>query len=181
MLAEAVDELRGVSRPRTSEVTIDLPLRAMITNEYVYRTSRRVEIYRRLAEAVEEMEVTRLAEEVRDRYGPLPRETENLFGVARLRLACMALGVREVGHDGDHAVLRLGPEGAKRVADIEREASGEGYPWVEVRYRKTLQELVLSFPAGSWATAGRDNLESLSKMLDAILSVASSGRGNLKE
>jgi transcription-repair coupling factor (superfamily II helicase) len=171
MLAEAVDELRGVSRPRTSEVTIDLPLRAMITSEYVSHTSRRVEVYRRLAEAVNQEDVDGMAGEVRDRYGPLTLEAENLFSVARLRLACMALGVREVGHDGDSVALRLGPEGIKRVEEIEKEASGEGYPWGEIRYRKALQELLLGFPKGSWALSGRDNLEGLSKMMNAILAV----------
>jgi transcription-repair coupling factor (superfamily II helicase) len=169
MLAEAVDELRGISRQRTSEVTIDMPLRALVTDEYVSRTSRRVEIYRRLAEAGRVEEIAGLADEVRDRYGPLPREAENLFGVARLRLACMATGVREVGHDGDDVVLRLSPEGVKGAEGLMGEASSGGYPWREVRYRKTLQEVVLEFPRGSWAIEGQANLEGLSRLLDAIL------------
>lgn len=169
MLAEAVDELRGVSRPRTSEVTIDLPLRAFITDEYVTKTSRRVEVYRRLAESGSSGEIAALAEEMRDRYGPLPPEAENLFGVARLRLACMAAGVREVGHDKENVVLRLGPEGAVRIEALMAEAGREGYPWNEVRYRKTLQEVVLEFTRGSWADQGRENLVSLAGLLGAIL------------
>ena len=165
MLAEAVDELRGVSRPRTSEVTIDLPLRAFITPEYVSRTSRRVEIYRRMAEAGSDEEIDALAEEVRDRYGPLTAEAENLFGVARLRLACMAAGVREVGHDGDDVMLRLGADGASNAEALTAEAGSGGYPWREIRYRKTLQELVLAFEAGSWATRGREYMAALTWLL----------------
>jgi transcription-repair coupling factor (superfamily II helicase) len=165
MLAEAVDELRGVSRPRTSEVTIDLPLRAFITPEYVSRTSRRVEIYRRMAEAGSDEEIDALAEEVRDRYGPLTAEAENLFGVARLRLACMAAGVREVGHDGDDVMLRLGADGASKAEALTAEAGSGGYPWREIRYRKTLQELVLAFEAGSWATRGREYMVALTWLL----------------
>jgi transcription-repair coupling factor (superfamily II helicase) len=173
MLAEAVDELRGISRPRTSEVTIDLPVPALITDEYVSRASRRVEIYRRLADAGSEEEVAALAEEVRDRYGPLVSEAENLVEVALLRLSCMALGVREVGHEGDAVILRLGPQGASRAEEVIEEARDGAYHWKEVRYRKTLQELALAFPTGSWARRGRDNLKDLRRLIGAILSVAS--------
>jgi len=169
MLAEAVDALKGVSRPRMSEVTVDLPLAAFLPREYISRTSRRVEIYRRLAEAGDEEEVACLAEEVRDRYGPLPREVENLFGVARLRLLCIATGIREVAHEKDDVVLRLGRLGRERLGRLQEEAAGEGYPWVDLRYRKTLQELVLAFPRGSWALEGRRNLVQLLRFLGAIV------------
>ena len=169
MLAEAVDELRGVKRPRTSEVTIDLPIHAMIPEEYVQRTVRRLEIYRRLAEAGKPAAIDELAEEVRDRYGPLPPEADNLFGVACLRLASMELGVRELGHAGDEVVLHLNRQGVKRVDGIWQEAARESYPWIESRYRKTLQEIVLQFPEGSWAAGGKDNLAELRRFLDAIL------------
>ncbi len=166
MLAEAVDELRGVSRPRTSEVTIDLPLRAFITPEI--RSARRraasssTGACRRRASAEE---INGLEEEARDRYGPLPPEAENLFGVARLRLACRAAGVREVGRDGDDVALRLNAEGAARAEALEAAAAGEGRPWRGVRYRKTLQELVLYFEPGSWPQRGREYLEGITSIL----------------
>jgi len=170
MLAEAVDELRGVKRTRTSEVTIDLPIHALITDEYVQRTARRIEIYRRLAEAGKPGEIDELAEEMRDRYGPLPGEAENLFEVARLRHDSIAIGIREIGHDADEVVLRFNRKGVQWVDEIWREASREDRPWIESRYHKTLQEVALQFPAGSWAKRGRDNLGELRNFLDAILS-----------
>ncbi len=165
MLADAVDELRGTSRPRASQVTVDVPLRAFIIPEYVSKTSRRVEIYRRLGEAGSEEEVSALAGEVRDRYGPLPAEAENLFAAARLRLACMAAGVREVGHDGDDIILRLGPEGAAEAEALTAEAGGGGYPWNAVRYRKNLQELVVYCEPGTWTERGREYLEGIAGLL----------------
>ncbi|MEW6553649.1 MAG: transcription-repair coupling factor [Actinomycetota bacterium] len=168
MLAEAVDELRGVSRPRTSEVTIDLPLRAFITPEYVARTSRRIELYRRLSEAASAQEIDALEEEARDRYGPPPPEAENLFGVARLRPACRAAGVREVGRDGDDLALRLNAEGAARAEALAGAAAAEGRPWRGSRYRGTLQELVLYFEPGSWPERGRDYMEGITSMLYSV-------------
>ena len=89
--------------------------------------------------------------------------------MARLRLACMAAGVREVGHDKDNVMLRLGPDGTGRAGELMREAEGADQPWSRVRYRKTLQEVVLYFEQGSWMEGGRENLASLTGLLDAIL------------
>ncbi|MBC7248071.1 MAG: transcription-repair coupling factor [Actinobacteria bacterium] len=167
MLAEAVEELRGRRRPRASQVTIDLPLRAFVPEEYVARSSRRVEIYRRLAEAREEAEISSLYEEVRDRYGPPPPESDTLFAVARLRLACMAAGVREVGREGDMVVLRLGAGGARRVeellAGMERAAS----PWSLHVHRRGVQELVLRCEEAGWKEMGIHHVESLARTLIA--------------
>ncbi|OFW57735.1 MAG: transcription-repair coupling factor [Candidatus Solincola sediminis] len=168
MLAEAVDEMRGVKRTRTSQVTIDLPIHALITDEYVQKTARRIEIYRRLAEAGTAGEIDEIAEETRDRYGPLPGEAENLFEVARLRLDSIEIGIREIGHDGDEVVLRLNRKGVQGVDGIWQEASTEGCPWTETRYHKTLHEIALQFPAGSWFSRGRENLGQLRRFLEAI-------------
>ncbi|MDI6830674.1 MAG: transcription-repair coupling factor [Actinomycetota bacterium] len=188
MLADAVDELRGAVRARPSEVTIDLPLRAFVAAEYVSRTSRRVEIYRRLGEAGSRAEVDSLAGEVRDRYGPPPPEVENLFGVALLRLACMAAGVREVARERDNILLRLGPEAASRAGELVALAAGPGKAgrsgagrgeekeaavpgpraWKEARYRRNLQELVLYFERGSWPARGRSYLEEMTDLLEAF-------------
>ncbi|MDY6794580.1 MAG: transcription-repair coupling factor [Actinomycetota bacterium] len=169
MLAEAVDTLRGVSQSRTSEVTIDLPLRALIPEDYISRASRRVEIYRRLAEAGKREGVHDLSDEVRDRYGPLPAEAENLFAVALLRLACMKAGVREISHEKENVVIRLGFEGAKRYDEILQRALRGEYAWSGAFYRKTLQEIVLEECGDGRAVEGREYLRQLTVLLDAIV------------
>ncbi len=165
MLAEAVDELRGVRRPRGSKVTIDLPIPAYVPEEYVSRTSRRIEIYRRLGEAESEEEIASLEGEVRDRYGPPPPEVDNLFAAARLRLVCLEVGVREVGRSGEEVVIRLGSRGAARSRELVSEAQRKGHPWNRARLRGALQEIVLSFPPGSWASGGKENVEAIRRWL----------------
>jgi len=175
MLAEAVDELRGVRRPRGSKVAIDLPVRAYIPEEYISRASRRIEIYRRLGEAEGEEEVKALAAEVRDRYGPLPSEVENLFAVARLRLACLEAGVREVGHGREEVSLRLGAR-APVAPGVFLAAAGEaGYPWSKASFREGLREVVLSFPPGSRAGSETGHLEGIAAWLKEVVSRARGG------
>ena len=189
MLADAVEELKGTTRPRASEVTIDLPIRAFVAPEYVARASRRIELYRRLAEAGSGDEIDALAEETRDRYGPLPAEVENLFWVARLRLACMEAGVREVAREKGNVVLRLGPEAAMRAEELASMAGGASRgaarggvepgggltAWSNSQYRRNLQELVLYFERGSWPSRGRAYLEAMTGILRSFAGRPRSG------
>ncbi|WP_287153792.1 transcription-repair coupling factor [Candidatus Solincola tengchongensis] len=175
MLAEAVDELRGIRRPRGSKVTIDLPLRAFVPEEYIPRASRRLELYRRLGEAEGEGEVDSLAEEVRDRYGPLPVEVESLFASARLRLACLEAGVREVGHERDAITVRLSGRGPLAPGELLSAAEKGGYPWRRADFREGLREVVLSFPPGSRPGSEASHVESITRWLKEAVSVARKG------
>lgn len=176
MLAEAVDSLRGVRRPRSSEVTIDLPLAVFIPEEYIEKTPRRVEVYRRLAEAPDPEAVDVLKSEVRDRYGPLPPETEHLFEASKLRFTCRALGIREVGHAADTVVLKLNARGARKWKDYLEVAAGGGYPFRHALYHRAYQEIRLPYPRGSWRIAGRDNLMAL---ISFLKDVQSAGKGRM--
>ncbi|MGQ9757864.1 MAG: transcription-repair coupling factor [Actinomycetota bacterium] len=177
MLAEAVDELRGVRRPRGSKVAIDLPIRAHIPEDYIPRASGRIEIYRRLGEAQGRDEVEDLADEVRDRYGPLPVEVENLFAVARLRLACLEAGVREVSLERERVALRLGARGSVPPGVLLSTAEKEEYPWKEARFREGMREVVLVFPPGWCAGLGADYLVSITNWLREAVFAAGSRPG----
>src|SRR5690606_22350862 len=76
MLEEAVGELRGepVVHERDPELSVDLP--AFIPDEYVSDTAQRLALYKRLAGALDEDEVTEMLEEMVDCYGPLPEEVD---------------------------------------------------------------------------------------------------------
>jgi transcription-repair coupling factor (superfamily II helicase) len=181
MLADAVEALKGKKRPRLSEVNLDLPMRAFLPDVYVSRSSRRLEIYRRLVEATKEEEVESLREEVRDRYGPLPPEAENIFALAGFRLKCIRAGVKEVGHAREGVVLRLGPEGERGSGFFLEEARSGGYPWKGVRYRRALREVVLEIDPSSWPVEGRRNLEALGRLLDAVAVRRGGGKGRARD
>jgi len=78
ILEEAVAELRGqpLKPERDPELNVDLP--AYIPDEYVPDTGQRLDLYKRLAEAVDEDRVRAVLEEIADRYGELPDEVKLL-------------------------------------------------------------------------------------------------------
>ncbi|WP_298442599.1 transcription-repair coupling factor [Ferrimicrobium sp.] len=97
LVAEAVAQMKGDERIEVPEINIDLPISYSIPVEYVADEAVRMDLYRRLAIARDEAEVTDLASELSDRFGPHPGQVVNLIEMTRLKLALIERGVREVG------------------------------------------------------------------------------------
>lgn len=109
---------------------------AVIPRNYVEDESQRIGLYRKAAGISFESEVDALAEEFRDRFGPLPAAVRRLLAIARLRLLAAGLGLKSLSTDGDRLLLgkgrdafwmfngrhiRLHQHGAdERLAEIEK-------------------------------------------------------------
>ena len=85
LLEEAVAELRGeeIQRPRDPELNVDVP--GFIPDDYVPDTGQRLDLYKRLAGAADQDEVSIILEEMVDRYGPLPAEVSVLADLMVLK------------------------------------------------------------------------------------------------
>jgi transcription-repair coupling factor (superfamily II helicase) len=109
MIAEAVERLRGITIEEPPSVTIDLPLTAYLDKEWVASETERLNLYRRLAGVSSEEELQALAEELRDRFGPLPAAVQNLITSVHLKLLAREARVSSVSLSGDQLILRAEP------------------------------------------------------------------------
>ena len=109
LVSDAVAERTGAAgaAPPVREVRIDLGADAHLPSAYVGEESVRLEAYRRLASADSAAEVEEVAEEWRDRYGPLPEPARLLIKTARLRVEALRIGLEEALIA--RRELRLGP------------------------------------------------------------------------
>ena len=96
LVAEAVAAAKGTVIPATKSVVLPRLGHAHIPEEYIRAEDQRLEAYRRLTSAVSSEELRDVADEWRDRYGPLPAPAEELLEVMELRVACLRYGVSEV-------------------------------------------------------------------------------------
>lgn len=69
---------------------------AFLPDVYVPDGSQKLHLYRRLSRVEQITEVTALAAEIRDRYGPPPDEVDRLLGAAALRLLGTSLGIERI-------------------------------------------------------------------------------------
>lgn len=121
MLEEAVSELRekqtGVKTKKPSLLgpNIDLPVGGYLSHEYVSDLATRLALYHRLAEAQDEQGVDAIDAELRDRFGPVPLQAQNLLYVAKVRLAAMRAGVESIVAEENQIVVRLKPGKEQRL------------------------------------------------------------------
>ena len=105
LLEEAIEKLRGGVREIPIDPEIRLNVAARLPDGYVADVSQRLVLYKRLASAADDEELARIRDEILDRYGPLPPETENLLDVIRVKIAARRLGVIAVDVVKDEIVL----------------------------------------------------------------------------
>ncbi len=99
-------ETVGYDDPLAPAVTLDLPLLAVIPESYIADGALRLRLYRRIAGLTDTASIDALAEELADRFGPLPEEVANLLFQVRIKVLALRAGVTAIGRDGDQLVLK---------------------------------------------------------------------------
>ncbi|HMK44749.1 MAG TPA: transcription-repair coupling factor [Dissulfurispiraceae bacterium] len=101
MLERAVLELRGEPVSDEIEPQLHLQVSAFIADSYIADTLVRLSLYRRIAAAKTRDALAALADEMRDRFGPLPQEVVSILAVARIKLLAKMLRLYRVAVAGD--------------------------------------------------------------------------------
>jgi transcription-repair coupling factor (superfamily II helicase) len=96
LLEKAIRELRGEKIEEEIEPVIDIPLPALIPEEYVDEIHIRLNLYRRLSMIGSEEELSEFSKEVEERFGSLPEEVENLLKIVRLKNLCKNTGIKRL-------------------------------------------------------------------------------------
>ncbi|HYI51608.1 MAG TPA: transcription-repair coupling factor [Microbacterium sp.] len=111
MIGEAVATFRGEETEGPTELRLELPVQARIPESYIDSERLRLEAYQKLSAAAsataKDDAIDLVVEELRDRYGELPSETEGLLAVARLRRRAAQAGLADVVAMGPN--LRVAP------------------------------------------------------------------------
>jgi transcription-repair coupling factor (superfamily II helicase) len=107
LLGQAIEEVRsGKPALEQGPVTLDLPVTALIPEDYVQDTELRLNLYRQIAAVQTLNEAEDLSDELRDRFGDFPEEVEHLFALITLRIRLLGLGVDSVVERDREIVIR---------------------------------------------------------------------------
>ena len=110
MVADAVDEFKTGyfdEKPKNNECKVELPINAHLPVEYIESERLRLDLYRRIADAHDNLALSEIASEMTDRFGQLPEPATELLAVASLRLFARDLGLTDIAIAGKN--LRLSP------------------------------------------------------------------------
>ena len=88
---EVVEQMRFID-----DAHIEIEVEAGLPDFYVAQQAERLKLYRELDSTKDEEALLAFGERLADRFGPLPRETEELLNVVRLRWEAIRLGMERV-------------------------------------------------------------------------------------
>lgn len=93
------------SRDWVSDVTVDSDLAVLFPESYIESTAERIKLYRDLDDLISEEQLQVFSQELEDRFGTLPPQTEELLHVVRLRWLAQNLGVERIMLKNQRMVL----------------------------------------------------------------------------
>ncbi len=79
-----------------SDCTIDTDLEILIPDDYVESITERLSLYTRLDNCEDESELKEFHTEMQDRFGPMPKQVEDLFTTVRCRRLAIDLGFEKM-------------------------------------------------------------------------------------
>ena len=124
MVKEEVAAAMGQPLPKERETSVELSENAFIPSGYIGDEGLKLDMYRRVAEADTLEKARAVREEFADRFGPLPREVENLLGASVIRGFAGRAGIASVVRGRDSIVLRFDPSAAVDLRKLSALCAG---------------------------------------------------------
>lgn len=101
LLNQAVLEEKGEAPKPEPECTITLNFDAFIPDKYVPYPSQRMEMYKKIAMIDNAHDKDDILDEMLDRFGDIPRVTENLLDIALIRATGKKCGMKQIRQEND--------------------------------------------------------------------------------
>jgi transcription-repair coupling factor (superfamily II helicase) len=109
LLAEAIGKLKGDYKAPAPRMAIDLKVDARLEPSYIPEEMERIEYYGRLSESTTLGEVSRVERELKSKHGSAPREVQNFFDLARLRVVANSKGVMSISESMTQISVNFAP------------------------------------------------------------------------
>ncbi len=110
LLEETIREMKGERIEEEVETSMNLGVDIYIPRDYITEENLRMTFYKKIASASTEERLNDIRNEMRDRFGALPENVENLFHFVRVKWFAKRLGVLSIVREGARGVLKLTPQ-----------------------------------------------------------------------
>jgi len=106
LLESAVHDLKNETRHDPSRTSVEIGLTGHIPRPYIPSEARRMEAYRRIAQARSAPELAKVEQDLSDAYGEIPDPVRRMLDLAEIRVNASQLGVRSISIRGKDVLLR---------------------------------------------------------------------------
>jgi transcription-repair coupling factor (superfamily II helicase) len=113
MVDEAVQRLKGEIPPADPEeeprdISIELKVTAGIPSYYIEDESQKLSMYRKISRIRKEQDAEEVLDELIDRFGDIPKETEDLIRISQIRAYADELGCVRISEQGKKILFSFG-------------------------------------------------------------------------
>ncbi len=115
MLEDAIRVLSGKEQESTKSVEIKLSVDAYLSDELINEDRLRLELYRRLSQAVTTNEVYEIEEEIVDRFGKLDKITKQFIDLMVIKVLAKEHDIKKVSSYEQRVFIEFNKEGVDRV------------------------------------------------------------------
>jgi len=159
MLDRAVREMKGEAAPGEAETQINLGLNIRIPVNYIPEENQRLRIYKRVAGAETESQLSDVGAELEDRYGEPPAAVRNLLDYASLKLLAVRVGANAIDRKRDLVTIKFRQNAGVDPGKLAQFVSSR-------RGAQFTPDGMLRFTLG--ATAAEEVLEHLEGLLEQL-------------
>ena len=107
LLEESIREMKGEKIEEEVETSMNLGVDIYIPREYIGDENLRMTFYKKIASASTEERLVDIRNEMRDRFGALPPNVDNLLYFVRVKWLAKKLGVLSIVREGARGVMKL--------------------------------------------------------------------------
>ncbi|HEV8432120.1 MAG TPA: transcription-repair coupling factor [Thermoanaerobaculia bacterium] len=107
LLEEAIRELKGEKIEEEVSTSMNLGVDIYIPHEYIADENLRMTFYKKIASATTDVRLDDIRGEMRERFGALPANVENLLHFVKVKHFAQQLGVISIVREGARGVIKL--------------------------------------------------------------------------
>ncbi|MBA3296038.1 MAG: transcription-repair coupling factor [Acidobacteria bacterium] len=107
LLEQTIKEMKGEDLEDDIRANVNLRVDLRIDEAYIPDMNQRLTVYRRMAAVRTDQELSRIVDEVRDRYGPPPESILNLSEYASIRLLADRIRLESIDREAQVVVLKF--------------------------------------------------------------------------
>ncbi len=165
LLDQAIKELKGEVVEEDITTTIEIQTSAFIPEYYIKNELQKMDIYKKIALIRNEEDLLDLEDELVDRFGDIPKETERLMSIALLKVYSNSLGILTIVQKSNliHFTCK---QNAKISIDAIEEINKKDFGRLKVQLGE--KSVIIYKIAGDYKKKDYDLIDETKKLLESI-------------
>jgi len=107
LLDEVVKEIKGEEQVEEVDVQIDLDISSYIPDDFISDSNQKIKVYQDIALCKNDEDIELVKEDIKDRYGKVPKEIENLLAISQIRNLARQKAVLKIAQKGNNIVYHF--------------------------------------------------------------------------